>query len=110
VLKNQVKPLLFIAMHVIIPPPLVEYSRVLTLACDVVELRKTWSCILMMVPTLKLHPSSVEVLVVFVINGAGVDTDLPSVFVLDLRVHDVRLIRMLNYVIMRYTMIFCLIY
>jgi hypothetical protein len=71
VLKNQVKPLLFIALHVIIFPPLAEYSRVLTLACDVVQLRKTWSYITMMVPTPKLHPSSVEVLVVSVINGAS---------------------------------------
>jgi hypothetical protein len=33
----------------------------------------------MMVPTLKLHPSSVEVQVVSVINGASVDADIPSV-------------------------------
>jgi hypothetical protein len=67
----------------------------------------------MMVPTLMLHPSSVEVLVVSVINGASVDADLPSIcytFVSDLQVHDVRLIQMLNYVIMRYTLIFALIY
>jgi hypothetical protein len=36
----------------------------------------------MMVPTLKLHPSSVEVLVVSVINGASVVADLPSIFVI----------------------------
>jgi hypothetical protein len=36
----------------------------------------------MMVPTLKLYPSSVEVLVVSIVNGASVDTDLPSVFVM----------------------------
>jgi hypothetical protein len=82
-------------------------------ASNVVQLRKTWSCISMMVPTLMLHPSSVEVLVVSVINGASVDADLPSIcytFVSDLQVHDVRLIQMLNYVIMRYTLIFALIY
>jgi hypothetical protein len=82
VLKNQVKPLLFIALHVIIFPPLAEYSRVLTLACNVVQLRKTWSCISMMVPMLKLHPSSVEFLGVSVVNGLSVDVDLPSVFVM----------------------------
>jgi hypothetical protein len=76
VLKNQVKPLMFIALHVIIFLPLVEYYRVLTLACDVVQLRKTWRCITMIVPMLKLHPSSVEVLVVSVINGTSVDADL----------------------------------
>jgi hypothetical protein len=73
---------LFIAFRVIIFPPLAKYSRVLTLACDVVQLRKTWSCISMMVPMLKLHPSSVEVLVVSVVNGASVDADLPHVFVM----------------------------
>jgi hypothetical protein len=36
----------------------------------------------MMVPMLKLHPSSIEVLVVSVINGASVDADLPPVFVM----------------------------
>jgi hypothetical protein len=36
----------------------------------------------MMVPMLKLHPSSVEVLVVSVVNGASVDADLPHVFVM----------------------------
>jgi hypothetical protein len=30
----------------------------------------------MIVPTLKLHPSSVEVLVVSVVNGASMDADL----------------------------------
>jgi hypothetical protein len=49
VLKNQVKPLLFISM---------------------------------MVPTLKLHPSSVKVLVVSVVNGGSGDADLPFVFVM----------------------------
>jgi hypothetical protein len=73
---------LFIALHVIIFPPLAEYSQVLTLACDVVQLRKTWSYISMMVPMLKLHPSSVEVLVMSVVNGASVDADLPHVFVM----------------------------
>jgi hypothetical protein len=34
----------------------------------------------MMVPTLKLHPSSVEVLMVSAVNGAKVDVDLLSVF------------------------------
>jgi hypothetical protein len=34
----------------------------------------------MMVPTLKLHPSSVEVMVVSVVNGASVDADLPPIF------------------------------
>jgi hypothetical protein len=82
VLKNQVMSLLFIALLVIISPALAEYSQVLTLACNVVQLRKTWSCISMMVPTLKLHPSSVEVLVVSVINGASVVADLPSIFVI----------------------------
>jgi hypothetical protein len=52
VLKNQVKRLLFIALHAIILPPLVQYSRILTLACDVVQVRKTWSCTMMMVPML----------------------------------------------------------
>jgi hypothetical protein len=68
---------------------------------------------MMIVPTYKLHPSSVKVLVVSIINDASVDADLPSVcytFVSDLRFHDVRLIRMLNYVIMHYTLIFALIY
>jgi hypothetical protein len=69
-------------LHVIIFPPLAEYSQVLTLACDVVQLRKTWSYISMMVPMLKLHPSSVEVLVMSVVNGASVDADLPHVFVM----------------------------
>jgi hypothetical protein len=82
VLKNQVKPLLFIALHVITFPPLAKYSPVLTLPYDVAQLRKTWRCISMMVPTLKLYPSSVEVLVVSIVNGASVDTDLPSVFVM----------------------------
>jgi hypothetical protein len=36
-------------LHVIIIPPLAEYSRVLTLTCDVVQLRNTWSCTVMMV-------------------------------------------------------------
>jgi hypothetical protein len=71
---------LFIAVHVIIFLPLAEYSRVLTLFYDVVQLRKTWSCMSMMVPTLKLHPSSVEVLVVSVVDGASVDADLLAVF------------------------------
>jgi hypothetical protein len=51
--------------------------------------------------------------VVSIINGASVDADLPSVcytFVSNLWLHDVRLIRMLNYVIMHYTLIFALIY
>jgi hypothetical protein len=82
VLKKQVKPLLFIALHVIIFLPPAEYSRVLTLAYDVVPLRNTWSCISLMVPTLKLHPSSIEVLVVSVVNGGSMDADLPSVFVM----------------------------
>jgi hypothetical protein len=82
VLKGQVKPLLFIALHAIIIPPLAEYSRVLTLACDVVQLRKTWSCTMMMVPRLKLHPSLVKVMVVPVVNGASVDADLLAVFVI----------------------------
>jgi hypothetical protein len=33
-----------------------------------------------MVPMLKLHPSSVEVLVVSVINGASMDPDLLAIF------------------------------
>jgi hypothetical protein len=80
--KNHVKPLLFIALHVIIIPPLAEYYRVLTLVCDVVQLRKTSSCTMMMVPMLKLHPSLAEVLVVSVVNGASVDADLLAVFVI----------------------------
>jgi hypothetical protein len=36
----------------------------------------------MMIPMLKLHPSSVEVLVVFVVTGASVDVDLLIVFVI----------------------------
>jgi hypothetical protein len=36
----------------------------------------------MTVPTLKLHPSSIEVLVVSVVNGTSVDTDFPPVFVM----------------------------
>jgi hypothetical protein len=71
---------LFIAVHAIIFLPLAEYFRVLTLFYDVVQLRKTWSCMSMMVPTLKLHPSSVEVLVVSVVDGASVDADLLAVF------------------------------
>jgi hypothetical protein len=67
-----------------------------------------------MIPMLKLHPSWAEILVVSVIDGASADADLLAVFcytfVSDLRVHDVRLIWMLNYVIMRYTLIFALIY
>jgi hypothetical protein len=35
----------------------------------------------MMVPTLKLHPSSIEVLVVSIINGTSVDADLLAVFI-----------------------------
>jgi hypothetical protein len=81
-LKTQIKPLLLIALHVIIIPPLAKYSRVLTLACDVVQLRKTWSYIMMMVSMLKLHPSLVEVLVVSVVNGASVDADLLAIFVI----------------------------
>jgi hypothetical protein len=114
VLKNQVKPLLFIALHIIIFPPFAEYSRVLTVACDVVQLRKTWNSTMMMVPMHKLHPSLVKILVVSVIDGASVDADLLVVFVIlfvsDLQVHDVRLIQMSNYVIMRYTLIFALMY
>jgi hypothetical protein len=34
----------------------------------------------MMVPMLKLRPSSVEVLVVSVVNGTSVDADLLAVF------------------------------
>jgi hypothetical protein len=36
----------------------------------------------MMIPMLKLHPSSIEDLVVFVITGASVDADLLIVFVI----------------------------
>jgi hypothetical protein len=81
VLEIRVKPLMFIALHVIIFPPPTEYSRVFTLACDVVQLRKTWSSTMIMVPMLKLHPSLVEILVVPVVNGAGVDAVLLPVFV-----------------------------
>jgi hypothetical protein len=35
-----------------------------------------------MVSMLKLHPSSVEVLVVSIINSASVDADLPPIFVM----------------------------
>jgi hypothetical protein len=35
-----------------------------------------------MVPTLKLHPSLVEFLVLSIVNGASVDADLRSVFVM----------------------------
>jgi hypothetical protein len=65
-------------------PPLAEFSQVLTLAYDVVQLRKIWSCIRMMVPMLKLHPSSVEFPVVFVVNGASSEADFISVFVISL--------------------------
>jgi hypothetical protein len=69
---------------------------------------------MMMVPMHKLHPSLVKILVVSVIDGASVDADLLVVFVIlfvsDLQVHDVRLIQMSNYVIMRYTLIFALMY
>jgi hypothetical protein len=82
VLKNQVTPLLFIALHIIIFPPLAEYSRVLTLACDVVQLRKSWSSTMMMVPMLKQHPSWAEILVVSVVDGASADADLLAVFVI----------------------------
>jgi hypothetical protein len=64
----------------------------------------------MMVPMLKQHPSSIEVLVVSIVNGRRVDADLHYVFVLDPWVSDIRLIRILSYVIMRYTLIFVLIY
>jgi hypothetical protein len=67
----------------------------------------------MMDPMLKLHPSSVEVPVVSVVNGVSVDADLPSVllcFCSDLWAHDVRLSQMLNYVLMHYTLIFARIY
>jgi hypothetical protein len=37
---------------------------------------------MMMVPTLKLHPSSVEVLLVSVVNGTSVDANSPPVFVM----------------------------
>jgi hypothetical protein len=82
VLKNQVKPLLFIALNIIIFSPLAEYSRVLTLACDVVQLRKMWSSTMRMIPMLKLHPSWAEILVVSVIDGASADADLLAVFVI----------------------------
>jgi hypothetical protein len=36
----------------------------------------------MMVPMLKLHPSWVDVLVEFIINGGSVDADLRSIFVM----------------------------
>jgi hypothetical protein len=73
---------LFIALHIIIFPPLAEYSRVLTLACDIVQLRKTWSSIMRMVPVLKLHPSWAEILVVSIIDGASADADLLAIFVI----------------------------
>jgi hypothetical protein len=73
---------LFIASHVINFPPLAEYSRVLSLACDVVQLRKIWSCTMMMVPVLKLHPSSVKVLVVSIVNGASMDADFLTVVII----------------------------
>jgi hypothetical protein len=82
VLKNKVTPLLFIALHIIIFPPLAEYSRVLTLAYDVIQLRKTWSSTMMMVPMLKMHPSLLKILVVSVVDGASVDADLLTVFVI----------------------------
>jgi hypothetical protein len=37
---------------------------------------------MMMVPMLKMHPSLVEILVVSVVDGASVDTDLLAVFVI----------------------------
>jgi hypothetical protein len=37
---------------------------------------------MMMVPTLKLHPSLVKVLVVSVVNGASIDADLLAMFVI----------------------------
>jgi hypothetical protein len=37
---------------------------------------------MMMVPMLKLHPSSVEVLVLSVINGTSVDAILLSIFII----------------------------
>jgi hypothetical protein len=82
VLKTRVKFLLFKALHVIIFTPLAEYSRVLTLPYDVVQLRKTWSCIMMMVPMLKLHASLVEVLVLSIVNGTSVGADFLAVFVI----------------------------
>jgi hypothetical protein len=36
----------------------------------------------MMVPTLKLHPSSVEFPVVSIVNGASTEADFISVFVI----------------------------
>jgi hypothetical protein len=49
------------------------------LACDVVQLRKTWISTKMMVPMLKLHPSLVMILVVSVVDGASMDADLLAV-------------------------------
>jgi hypothetical protein len=37
---------------------------------------------MMMVPMLKLHPSSLVVLVVSVVNGTSVDADLLAIFVI----------------------------
>jgi hypothetical protein len=54
----------------------------LTLAYDVVQLRNIWSCIRIMVPMLKLHPSSVEFPVVSVVNGASTKADFISIFVI----------------------------
>jgi hypothetical protein len=57
---------------------------------------------MMMVPMLKLHPSSVEVLMVFVVNGATwmlISLLFLLYFFSDLWVHDVRLIQMINDVI-----------
>jgi hypothetical protein len=82
VLKNQVKTLLFVALHFIIFLTLAEYYRVLTLPCNVVQLRKTWSSTMRMVPMLKLHPSVAEILVVSVVDGASADVDLLAIFVI----------------------------
>jgi hypothetical protein len=73
---------LFIALHIIIFPPLAEYSRVLTLACDIVQLRKTWSNTMRMVPMPKLHPSWAKILGVSVVDGASADANLLAVFVI----------------------------
>jgi hypothetical protein len=82
VLKNQVKTLLFVALHIIIFLTLAEYYRVLTLPSNVVQLRKTWSSTMRMVPMLKLHPSVAEILVVSVVDGASADVDLLAIFVI----------------------------
>jgi hypothetical protein len=78
VLKAESSFLLFKAYMSFVPHLLCTH----TLAYDVVQLRKIWSCIRMMVPMLKLHLSSVKFPMVSIVNGTGTEADFISVFVI----------------------------